>query len=126
MRGTTTSTLLPYTTLFRSREAGAVLEGLELGLGVGVVIGDVRAGVGLGDAEVGEQERDRLGGHGGAPVSMQRQLTGRYLLFGDGLSDQAFGQIGVLAMGDHPARDVAAVDIEDDVEVEVGPLGWPE
>src|SRR5688572_31215960 len=68
MRGTTTSTLLPYTTLFRSREAGAVLEGLELGLGVGGVIGDVRAGVGLGDAEVGEQERDRLGGHRGSPV----------------------------------------------------------
>src|SRR6185436_15903747 len=33
------------------REAGAVLQGLELGLGVRVVVGDVRAGVGLGDAE---------------------------------------------------------------------------
>ena len=31
--------------------------------------------VGLGDAEVGEQERDRLGGHRGAAVGVEGQLS---------------------------------------------------
>ena len=30
--------------------------------------------MGLGDAKVGEQEGDRLGGHGGVPVGMDGQL----------------------------------------------------
>jgi hypothetical protein len=41
-------------------EVGSVLEGLELRLGVGVVIRDVRVAVGLGDLEVDQQCRDRL------------------------------------------------------------------
>ncbi len=44
-------------------EVRPVLQGLELRLGVGVVIRAVRPAVGLGDSEVGEQERDRFGGH---------------------------------------------------------------
>ena len=40
-------------------ELGAVLERLEVRFGVGVVGRGVRSAVGLGDAEVGEQERDR-------------------------------------------------------------------
>ncbi len=28
-------------------------------------------------------------------------------------------------MGDHPADSIAAEDIEYDIKVEVGPLGWP-
>src|SRR5450759_1295611 len=42
-------------------EVGPVLQRLELGLGVWVVIAHVRSGVGLGDPEVGEQQGDRLG-----------------------------------------------------------------
>jgi len=34
---------------------GTVLEGLERGLGKGVVVGDVRAGMTAGDVQVGEQ-----------------------------------------------------------------------
>jgi hypothetical protein len=82
--------------------------------------------VGLGDAEVGEQEGDRLGGHGRAAVGMEGQLPGWDRLLGDGFGDQAVGQGGLLAVGDHPANHVAAVDIEDDVQVEVGPLGRSE
>ena len=37
-------------------EVGAVLEGLELRLGEGVVVGDVRPRVGLGDAQIGEEQ----------------------------------------------------------------------
>jgi|SRR5215218_2691194 hypothetical protein len=42
-------------------ELGPVLEGLELALAVGIVVARMRPAVALSDAEVGEQERDRLG-----------------------------------------------------------------
>ena len=42
------------------RELRPVLERLELRFGVGVVVGDVRPAVGLGDAQIGEQEGDGL------------------------------------------------------------------
>ena len=57
---------------------------------------------------------------------MEGQLPGRNRLLGDGLGDQAFSQVGLLAVGDHPADHVAAVDVEDDVQVVVGPRGWAE
>ncbi len=44
-------------------EVGPVLQGFERRLAERVVVGHVRTRVGLGDAEVGEQERDRFGGH---------------------------------------------------------------
>ena len=78
--------------------------------------------VGLGDAEVGEQQRDRLGGHRGAAVGVDGQLPAADALLRAGLGDQLLGQVGGLAGGDHPADDVAAVDVEDHVQVVVGPL----
>jgi len=42
-------------------ERGPVLQGLEVRLRVGVVAGRVRPGVRARDAEIGEQESDRLG-----------------------------------------------------------------
>ena len=44
-------------------EGGPVLHGLELGLGLRIVVGHVRGGVALGDAEVGQELGDLLGGH---------------------------------------------------------------
>ena len=43
-----------------------------------------------------------------------------------GLGDELLGQVGAFARGDHPADHVAAEDVEDHVEVEVGPLGRPQ
>jgi hypothetical protein len=43
------------------------------------------AAVGLGDAEVSEQERDRFRGHRAAPVGVQGQLAGVDALFGAGV-----------------------------------------
>ena len=57
-------------------EVRSVFQGLELGLREGVVVGDVGARVGLGDPEIGEQQRDRLGLHRGAAVGVQGQLSG--------------------------------------------------
>jgi hypothetical protein len=85
------------------REGGMVLEGLELALAVGVVVGDVRAGVASGHSQVGQQHGDRLGGHRGAPVGMHGELPGRDVVLDDGLGQQPLGQQGGLAVATiHP------------------------
>ena len=104
------------------REAGPVLERLELRLAVGVVGGGVGPVVGLGDAEVGEQEGDGLGGHRAAAVGVHGQRARLDLLLLAGLGDQVLGDVGVLAVLDGPADGVAAEDVEDHVEVEVRPF----
>src|SRR5450759_1441057 len=75
------------------------------------------------DPEVGEQQGDRLGRHRAAPVGVQGQLVAADVLLGAGLADQRLGQRRGLPGGDHPADDVAGVDVQDHVQVEVGPLG---
>src|ERR1019366_9368373 len=57
---------------------------------------------------------------------MERELTRLDALFVAALLDQSLGQLRAFAMSDHPAGNVAAEDIEDHVEVEVGPLGGPQ
>src|SRR5664280_1215998 len=112
--------------LERAEAAGKgrpVLEGLELGLAVRVVVGHVGPRVALLDPEVGEQEGDRLAAHRGAPVGVDRELPRLDALLGGGLGDEPFGEDGALARGDHPARHVAGEDVEDHVELVVGPLG---
>ncbi len=54
-------------------ERRAVLEGLEVPFGVGVVVAHVRAAVAAGDADVDEELGDGLGGHRRAPVGVQGQ-----------------------------------------------------
>jgi len=53
---------------------------------------------------------------------MQRELSGSDVLFCTALLDQTLGQLRTFAHGHHPAGDVAAEDIEDHVEIKVGPL----
>ena len=57
-------------------EPGLVLGGLELALGVRVVVGDVGPAVALRKAEGGEQLGNALGDHGGAAVGVDRELAG--------------------------------------------------
>src|SRR6202162_2600567 len=57
---------------------------------------------------------------------MQRELTRWDGLFLATLLDQSLGQFGTLAHRDHPTRDVAAEDIEDHVEIKIGPFSWSE
>jgi len=40
----------------------------------------------------------------------------------DGVGDQLFGKSGAFARCHHPPHNVAAEDVHDDVEMEVGPL----
>src|ERR1022692_2612173 len=49
----------------------------------GIVVGDVRAAVGLGDAQIGEQKGHGLGGHGGTPVGVEGELAGDDLATAD-------------------------------------------
>jgi hypothetical protein len=53
---------------------------------------------------------------------MERELTRLDALFLAALLDQSLGQLRAFAISDHPAGDVTAEDIEDDVQVEVRPF----
>lgn len=55
------------------RERRMVFHGLELAFRERVVIGLVGPGMALADAQVGQKERRRFRGHGGAPVGVDGQ-----------------------------------------------------
>ena len=106
-----------------SREVRPVLEGLELRLGEGVVVGDVRAAVRAWSRRGRPAARPRAwtsstrrGRHGcvswPGPMSCRAQVSA--------MSRSA--SAAALAMRHHPADDVAAEDVEHHVEVVVGPL----
>ncbi len=77
-------------------ELRAVLERLELGLAERVVIAHMRAAVGAADAEEGEQLDHGVRGHRAAPVGVDGELAGRYLMAGDGVGDEFFGELARL------------------------------
>ena len=81
-----------------SWEIRSIFERLELGFGEGGVVGGVGAAVALGDAQVGQQPGDGLGGHGGPPVGVQGELAGGDVLLGRGVGDEAFGQGSLFAV----------------------------
>ena len=103
-------------------EVGPVLQRLELALGEGVVVTDVRSAVGLGHAKGGQELRHGLGSHGCPAVAVDRQLITADALLDERLANQSFGEMLGFPAGQHPSHDVPAVDVEDDVEVVVGPL----
>ncbi len=76
----------------------------------------------LGDTQVGHQKGDRLGPHDPAAVGVNGELAGGNLVLADGFLDELLGQFGAFPVRDHPAGNVATEDVEDDVEIEVGPL----
>ena len=71
----------------------SIFERLEVGLAEGIVVGDVRSGVGLGDAEVREQQGDRLGRHRRAAVGVDGQLPTLDSLARAGLGDQLLASV---------------------------------
>ncbi len=104
------------------RESGPIFQRLELRLRVRVVVRDVRTAVAPLSDQVNQQIRHRLGAHGGAPIGMQRQRAGDDAMQGHCVADQLFGQYRAFAVGDHPAHDVATVDVQNHVKMEAGPL----
>src|ERR1700724_2862148 len=104
------------------REAGTVLERLELALRERIVVADVWTTDRLGYPQIGQRLRQRLGCHGCTPVGMQGQGVGVDALLGSGFPDEVLGQVSCLLAGHQPPDDVSTVDVEDDVQVEVSPL----
>ena len=100
-------------------EFGLVFESLEVGLRERVVIGRVRPAMRLGDAEVGQHQGGSLGLHRPAAIGVEGQLAGRHGVLGEGVVEQRLEQGGALGIGDAPADDPAAEDVEDDVEIEI-------
>ena len=78
------------------REAGVILQGLELRLGEGVVVADLGAAQRAGDPEVGEELGGALAGHRRAAVRMQGEHLGLDALLETGFLDQRRGERGVL------------------------------
>ena len=74
-----------------------------------------------GDAEVGEQLRGAFRGHGRAAVRVQGEHLGLDALLQAALLDEAGGERGGFPFGEHPTDDVSAEDVEQDIEIEVGP-----
>ena len=62
-------------------EVRTIFECFELGLGVRIVIGDVRPAVGLGDLQIDQQGGHGLAAHAGAAVGVQGQRTGDDVVF---------------------------------------------
>ena len=76
----------------------------------------------LGHPQVGQEEGHRLGDHRTATIRVQGQLVGLDPLLGTRFADQVFGQSSRLALSDQPADHVAAKDVQNGVEIVVGPL----
>src|SRR5665647_252928 len=105
------------------REVGAVFHCLELRLRIGVVVRGVGAAVALGHVQINQQTGHRLGAHGRASIGVQRERTRHHIMTSHGVGNELLGQLSALARRNQPAYDVAAEDVQDDVEVKASPFG---
>ena len=76
----------------------------------------------LGDTKIGQQEGGWLCHHRTAAIGVQRQLARWDAMLDKGVVKQGLEQGGVFSIGDTPADDPAAEDIEDDIQVEIGSI----
>ena len=68
------------------------------------------------DAQIREEQRDELTAHGGPAVRVHREVVRGDALLQAGRRNQARRQVSILVARDHPAHDVAAEEVEDDVQ----------
>jgi len=106
----------------RLRKLGLILQRLEVRFDVRIVVGNVWPRVRFGHPQIRKQKGNRLGSHGTAAVGVNGEFAWIDALFADGFLDKNSRQLRTLAIGDHPAHDIAAVDVDNHVEVVVGPL----
>ena len=64
-----------------------------MSLGIGIVVRGVGAGVALGGAKIGQQEGDRLLGHGRAIIRMDSQTARLHAFALDAVCDELLGEI---------------------------------
>ena len=96
-------------------ERRAVLEGLEVRLRIRVIIGYVRAGMGLVDAEPRVQPGDGIRCHGGSAVGVDRLRRDPSVSL-DGVLDEFFREGSVLGRPGLPVNGFPGVDVDDDVQ----------
>ena len=101
------------------RKPGPVLERLELGFRIGIIIGAVRAAERFRNPQVRQQQGHGLAGHGRSPIGVDGQPILRNPLPRTGFLDELLGQSGALHPCKQPSRHIPAEDVEDDVEIEV-------
>ena len=66
-----------------------------------------------------------LGFHGGATIGMEGELVGWHLVLDDSVLEQFLEHSGIFSIGNTPADNAAAEDVDDDIEIEISPLRWP-
>ena len=106
-------------------EARVVFERLEMALREWVVVAGMGAAEALVDVEFGEQLRQELAAHWGAAVGVQGDAPGFHVVLCHRLFDEAGCERCIFALGEKPANHAPAIDVDDDVEIEVDelPLG---
>ena len=99
---------------------GPILGGTKQRLGVGVVVTDARPGVRGFDAQPFEHRQYRRGLERGAVVAVQDWLgPHRSNTFGQRrAAHQMRGMVGVIDVMDFPAHDLAAVQVQDQIQLE--------
>src|SRR5215203_2208748 len=102
----------------RCRPVRPVLAGAEQGFGERVIVADPRSAVGGDDAEPLEGGLHGSALHWAAVVGVQDERAREAALGPDRTAHELGGQLGSFALVDLPADDLAAVDVEDQVEVE--------
>jgi len=78
--------------------------------------------VGFDHAEIGQHQGRRLCLHWAAAVGVQGQLVGRHGMLAHGVGKQGFEQGRTFRGLNTPSDDTATEDIEDDIEIEIGPF----
>src|SRR5450432_3235487 len=107
-------------------KVGPVLQRLEMRFREGIVVRRLRSRMCFGDAQVGEQQGYRLRHHRRAAIGVDGELVGFDAFTTVAVAQEALCKRGELAMGNHPADDVSAEDVDDDVDVEVAPFARSE
>ncbi len=100
------------------RVGRAIFQRFEAGFGLRVVVGRMRPGQALLDAEVAEEPGQRLAGHGAAVVGVDDQLIGLQLEALEAGGQPLLGVIAASPFGDEPADDKAAEQVEHQIQVE--------
>ena len=73
--------------------------------------------MGLGYVHIDQQRRDGLRAHAGAAIGVQRRGPGCDVFLLQSLGDELLGEFCRFALREHPSDDIAAEDVEDDVQV---------
>src|SRR5450759_2635546 len=77
----------------------------------------------LSHTEIGHQKSQWLGRHRSTTIRVNIELSWNNALFLASFSDELFGQFFGFPISQHPSQDITAENVEDDVQIEIRPLG---